>query len=242
MYSVQLQNFEGPLDLLLFFIRRDELDIYDIPISKITDEYLGYVKILEEVNLDMAGEFIYVAAMLIGIKAKMLLPRQEIDDDGELIDPRQTLVDRLLEYVKYKEASQQLDKYYLDRGFLHVRGMAGSDEKKMENVDLEETYDVSVFQLIKALKRVLDRSVEPDLHNIEPFDFTTEDQIEFIKNRLKLEDLISFSNLVDLQTKSFIIVTFLAILEMVRDHRIRIVLKENAEDFLVQRPEYGLNG
>lgn len=243
MYKVQLQNFEGPLDLLLFFIRRDELDIYDIPISKITDEYLGYVKVMEEVNLDLAGEFIYVAAMLISIKAKMLLPRADLDDDGEEIDPRQMLVDRLLEYIKYKDASQQLDKFYADRGYLHTRGMAGTDVKHMEKLDIEESYDVSVFQLIKALKRVMDRSSEPEVrHSIEPFEFTVDEQAGMIQGRLKIDDLISFSKLVDLKSKSFIIATFLAILEMVRDRRIRIVLKEHAEDFLLQRPEHSIDG
>ena len=108
MYRIRLQEFEGPLDLLLFFIQRDELDIYDIPIAQITDEFLGYVRLIEEIDLDGVADFIYMAALLIHIKARMLLPRPDLDEEGEPIDPRQELVERLLEYVRYKEAAEEL--------------------------------------------------------------------------------------------------------------------------------------
>ena len=108
MYRIKLNQFEGPLDLLLFFIRRDELDIYEIPISSIADEFLEYVRLLQEVDLDVAGDFVYFAAVLVNVKARMLLPSPEVNEDGDPIDPRQELVDRLLEYVRFKEASAEL--------------------------------------------------------------------------------------------------------------------------------------
>ncbi|MFW5955637.1 MAG: segregation and condensation protein A, partial [Rhodothermales bacterium] len=125
MYRVRVQEFEGPLDLLLFFIRRDELDIFDIPIAYITEEYLSFVRVLEQIDLDSVGEFLYMAAMLINIKARMLLPRPDLDDEGEPIDPRRELVERLLEYVRFKEASQQFATLKERRDELFTRGLAG---------------------------------------------------------------------------------------------------------------------
>src|SRR5690625_568104 len=115
MYRVHIEDFEGPLDLLLFFIRRDELDIFNIPIARSADEYLSYVRVLEQVDLDAVGEFLYMAAMLINIKARMLLPTPELDEEGEPIDPRRELVERLLEYVRFKEASQRLTELKTER-------------------------------------------------------------------------------------------------------------------------------
>src|SRR5580698_10598473 len=121
-YQIKLPQFEGPFDLLLFFIERDELDIYDIPISKITDEFLNYIQQMEILNIDMASEFIVVAASLMRVKAKMLLPRKEVDETGKEIDPRQELVNRLLEYKRFKEVSADLLKLEEERTMRHQRG------------------------------------------------------------------------------------------------------------------------
>lgn len=230
MYRVQLQNFEGPLDLLLFFIRRDELDIHDIPVARITDEYLEYVRLLEEVDLDGVGDFIYMAAILIGIKARMLLPRLELDDEGEPIDPRAELVQRLLEYMRYKEASQHLDRRFDERAEQFVRGAASSVRDGFED-DLEPSYRVSVFELISVLKRVLDEAPdEPVTHPVLRYDYTVEEQAEYVLGRVR-SGKTSFVRLVEKQPKAFVITTFLAILELVQRHAIRIVDGVTAEDF-----------
>ena len=230
MYRVQLQNFEGPLDLLLFFIRRDELDIHDIPVARITDEYLAYVRVLEEVDLDGVADFIYMAAILIGIKAKMLLPRPELDEEGEPVDPRAELVRRLLEYMRYKEAAGHLERRYEERAAQFVRGTA-SDVLAEPEDEGEVSYRVSVFDLISVLKRVL-ADVQDDAytHPVQRYDFTVEEQQAFVLQRLR-DGRTSFVALVRRQPKPFIITTFLAILELVQRRAVRIVDGVTSEDF-----------
>lgn len=230
MYRVQLQNFEGPLDLLLFFIRRDELDVYDIPVARITDEYLDYVRVLEEVDLDGVADFIYMAAILIGIKAKMLLPRPELDEEGEPIDPRAELVRRLLEYMRYKEAANHLERHYEERGERFVRG-AASDVRAALREAVEPSYRVSVFDLISVLKRVLEEA--PDdvvLHPVQRYDYTVEEQQAYVLRRVR-SGRTSFVSLVAREPKAFVITTFLAILELVQRHALRIVEGVTSEDF-----------
>jgi segregation and condensation protein A len=230
MYRVQLQNFEGPLDLLLFFIRRDELDVYDIPVARITDEYLAYVRVLEEIDLDNVGDFIYMAAILIGIKAKMLLPRPELDEEGEPIDPRAELVRRLLEYMRYKEAANHLERNYEERAERFVRG-AASDVRGEMREEMEPSYRVSVFDLISVLKRVLEEA--PDdvvLHPVQRYEYTVEEQQAYVLRRLR-SGRTSFVSLVTREPKAFVITTFLAILELVQRHALRIVDGVTSEDF-----------
>lgn len=230
MYRVQLQNFEGPLDLLLFFIRRDELDVYDIPVARITDEYLDYVRVLEEVDLDGVADFIYMAAILIGIKAKMLLPRPELDEEGEPIDPRAELVRRLLEYMRYKEAAHHLERHYEERGERFVRG-AASDVRGALREAVEPSYRVSVFDLISVLKRVLAEA--PDdvvLHPVQRYDYTVEEQQAYVLRRVRA-GRTSFVSLVAREPKAFVITTFLAVLELVQRHALRIVDGVTSEAF-----------
>ncbi|MEP0545797.1 MAG: segregation/condensation protein A [Rhodothermales bacterium] len=230
MYRVQLQNFEGPLDLLLFFIRRDELDIHDIPVARITDEYLAYVRVLEEVDLDGVADFIYMAAILIGIKAKMLLPRPELDDEGEPVDPRAELVRRLLEYMRYKEAASHLEQRFEQRGEQYVRG-AASDVRTELSDTVETSYRVSVFDLISVLKRVLaEAPAEAYVHPVQRYDYTVEEQQAYVLRRVR-DGRTSFVSLVAQHPKPFVITTFLAILELVQRHEIRIVDGVSSEDF-----------
>ncbi len=230
MYRVQLQNFEGPLDLLLFFIRRDELDIHDIPVARITDEYLAYVRVLEEVDLDGVADFIYMAAILIGIKAKMLLPRPELDDEGEPVDPRAELVRRLLEYMRYKEAAGHLERRFEQRAEQFVRG-AASDVRAELSDTVETSYRVSVFDLITVLKRVLaEAPAEAYVHPVQRYDYTVEEQQAFVLRRVR-DGRTSFVALVARHPKPFIITTFLAILELVQRREIRIVDGVTSEDF-----------
>jgi len=234
VYEVRLSDFEGPLDLLLFFIQRDELDIYDIPIARITDEYLSYVRLLEEIDLDGAGEFIYMAALLISIKARMLLPRPSADGDEELVDPRKELVDRLLEYVRFKDAADRLGTYHDSRSQLYTRDEA--DDEGLEPVDeTEATYDVSVFHLVAALRRVLEQASDDASHLVRATDYSVEEQREWLREHFQSHDPVSFAEIVANRSKRFIIATFLAILEVVRDGTFRLLLGPSTQDFYLAR-------
>ncbi len=233
MYRVRLQQFEGPLDLLLFFIRRDELDVYDIPIARIADEFLEYVRVLETIDLDGVGDFLYMAALLINIKARMLLPAQEMDEEGEPIDPRRELVERLLEYVRFKEASQALSERFEDRAGRFTRGMASAERSPSEQ-EQEELLEHSVFDLISALRRVLTEAPDEPVHTVEPEEYSIEEQSEYVLATLTLGKRQSFSALVQGRTKPFVIATFLAVLELARQGAVALFVKA-AEDFYVER-------
>lgn len=239
MYRVELDQFEGPLDLLLFFIKRDEIDIYDIPIARIADEYLAYVRVMEEIDLDGVGDFIYMAALLINIKARMLLPSQETDEEGEAVDPRRELVERLLEYVRFKEAADQLSTRREHRREYFVRGDASDDRERMEEGH-EVEVDASVYELVEALGRVLavekDEENEP-VHEVEPVEYTVEEQQRYVLRRLGRESQVSFRNLVRRESRGFVIATFLALLELARQHYLRLRVEDGASDFFVEARE-----
>ena len=156
MYQIQLDNFEGPIGLLLYFIRRDELDIYDIPISKITKEFVETVEEWEKMHLHVAGDFIVMASTLMRIKAKLLLPRPELDDDGEIIDPRTELVQQLVEYKRYKNAAEILNNLSNNQSQKFTRQLGPvmfADES-----DIEENLilDVTLFDLARYFKSAMD--------------------------------------------------------------------------------------
>ena len=247
MYRVQLQQFEGPMDLLLFFIKRDEVDIYDIPIAQIADEYLAYVRLLEEIDLDGVGDFIYMAALLINIKARMLLPSQEVDEEGEPIDPRQELVERLMEYVRFKEAAEDLDTARERRAEHFTRGDAAAMREKIsDNHDVE--VEATVYDLVAALGRVLAKEPEEEdiRHEVEPLKHSVEEQQRYVLERLQHESPVSFDALVRQQSKAFVIATFLAVLELTRQQYLHILLDESRLHFNLARneeqPLNGLNG
>ena len=219
MYRVNLKDFEGPLDLLLFFIRRDELDIFDIPVARIADEYLEHVRLLERIDLDSAGEFLYMAAVLIGVKARMLLPGQEVDEDGDPVDPRRELVERLLEYVRYKEASAHLLTLESERAERFTRNRAVSERAAWEE---KPVLDASVFDLVSALKRILAEAPEEALHDVAREEYSIEEQRAFLLDRLAGEKHLSFSALVENRSRPFIVATFLGVLELVQAQRVRV--------------------
>lgn len=223
MYQVSLKDFEGPLDLLLFFIRRDELDIFDIPVARIADEYLEHVRLLERIDLDSAGEFLYMAAVLIGIKARMLLPGQEVDEDGDPVDPRRELVERLLEYVRYKEASEHLLVLKSERAERFTRNHAVSERAAWEQ---EPVLDASVFDLVSALKRILAEAPEEALHDVTREEYSIEEQRAFLLDRLAGEKNLSFSALVENRPRPFIVATFLGVLELVQVQQVRVHISE----------------
>jgi segregation and condensation protein A len=235
MYRVQLQQFEGPMDLLLFFIRRDEIDIHNIPIAQITDEYLAYVRVMEDIDLDGVADFIYMAAVLINLKARTLLPSAKADEDGEAVDPRRELVERLLQYVRFKEAADQLRGREHARSERHTRGEASSDR-----ADIKETHtadiDASVYDLMKALGRVLqvgDQEGREPTHEVEPLAYTVEDQQRYVLERVLNGEAIPFRALVRRQSKGFVIATFLAVLELARQHHVHLEIAADRTDFVV---------
>ena len=235
MYRVELEQFEGPMDLLLFFIKRDEIDIYDIPIARIADEYLAYVRVMEKIDLDGVGDFIYMAALLINIKARMLLPSQEADEEGEAVDPRRELVERLLEYVRFKEAADQLSTRRERRREYFVRRDAADDRERVEESH-EVEVDASVYELVEALGRILEVDDEDDepIHEVEPVEHTVEEQQRYVMRRLDQESRVSFRDLVRRESRGFVIATFLALLELVRQHHLRLQVEDNASDFFVE--------
>ncbi|MFY0685334.1 MAG: segregation/condensation protein A [Balneola sp.] len=235
MYRVQLNNFEGPLDLLLFFIKRDELDIYDIPISYITNQYLEYVNLMEELDLDVASEFILMASMLMSIKAKMMLPRE--DDDSEEIDetdPRYELVQKLLEYKRYKEMAVKMADIDEETRKRYKRGYPDADDVDQQATG-EALKDVTLFDLISAFRKVLtDIERQRVVHKVNKVETTIEEQTEFVLNKLSESGRHSFATLCkSLTNRVVIVVTFLAILEMIKEQQINLFLEEDPTDFYI---------
>lgn len=215
-YRVKLKNFEGPLDLLLFLIKKNEVDIYDIPIADITRQYLEYVDILQLLDLETASEFILLAATLIRIKAKMLLPRPKPEDDDEIIDPRMDLVTRLLEYKRFKEVAFKFGELEEERSKLfNRRYFEEIEEKSSEGLELGE--DVSLFSLIATFQRVLDQMPKESFHQVEDIQITLDEQIDYILQFKSESKQISFYNLISsLKDRLIVIVTFMAVLELIR--------------------------
>ncbi len=235
MYKVRLDNFEGPLDLLLFFIKRDELDIYDIPISYITNEFMKYVEIMEQLDLEAAGEFILMAATLMQIKAKMLLPKER-DEKGEEIDPRADLIAALLEYKRYKEMAEELSISESYARNISFRGNFEADEKESQD-DLNSLLkNVTLYDLMKALKRALENRPQEAVHQIERVTVTIDEQINYILKLLESSGELSFVDLISgIFEKIKIIVTFIALLEMVKMGQIGLKESENFNDFTIYK-------
>ncbi len=235
MYKIKLNQFEGPLDLLLFFIKRDELDIYDIPISKITSEFMSYLHMMEQLDLEVAGEFLLMAATLMQIKVRMLLPR-EVDEEGVEIDPREDLINALLEYKRYKEMSEELAYMEANQRKIYSRGYFKADKKeKVEDVE-RLLKNVTIYDLLSAFKKVLlDRQNEP-VHEIEKFNVTIDEQIDYILQRVAKTEYVHFLDLVaGMKEKLRIIVTFIAMLELIKLGAIGVEETPNFNDFTIYR-------
>jgi len=226
VYSIKLPVFEGPLDLLLHLIKENKVDIYDIPIALITHQYLEYIDMMKELNLDIAGEFLLMAATLIHIKSRMLLPVEEVSGE-EPEDPRFELVQRLIEYQAFKEASLGLREREEEWSRIFPRkGRYGTKEKKDDGLSEGEEslegegeldlFDLSLFDLLGAFKNLLDKA-PPEVSNITRETLTVKDRISFIVERLEKQDAIQFEELFqDKRTRTYLIVTFVALLEVLR--------------------------
>ncbi len=242
-FEIKIPLFEGPFDLLLFFIRRDEIDIHDIPISKITDDFLGYIHQLEELNMEVASEFMLVAATLMSIKAKMLLPRTERDEDGNEIDPRKELVQHLLEYKRYKTVTAVFESWEGDMLTKYKRGNVFKEVKNIAslgNVEAE-LQDIDLFKLLSVYQTVLERAkyqVKDTKHQVVPFPYNTEDQKQYIMTQLYTREKISFQELLMQDyTKVALVFNFLAILELLASNDIHLVLGEGFNNFWVSRKQ-----
>ena len=242
-YTVKLEHFEGPFDLLLFFIERDELHIYDIPIHKVTDDFLSYIHNLQSLNIDVASEFILVAATLMRIKAKMLIPRKELDEDGNEIDPREGLAQKLLEYRRFKEVLNEFSDLEDTRHLKHERGYAKSElkslaEKALIDIELE---NLSLLTLLKAYRNVMlryDQDKNKVVHTINRYPYTIENQQSMIFSKLKKHKKLKFDQLfLELENRVHAIVTFLALLELLNLQKIAIVQGIGANNFWLNEAE-----
>lgn len=242
-FEIKLPLFEGPFDLLLFFIERDELDIHDIPISKITDDFLDYLQHLEKMNIEVASEFILVAAKLMRIKAKMLLPRPQLDEEGNEIDPRDELVKHLLEYKRYKSVISELATMEDDRLQKEKRGNVQKELKKLsESINVEsELQDIDLFKLLKVYVKVLDRyEIEKNKpqHTIVQYPYTLEGQRTFVLNETKKAGRLSFEQIVSFNTdKIAVIFNFLSILELLQMGYLKIKVGEGFNNFWIEPTE-----
>jgi segregation and condensation protein A len=231
-YSVKLDVFEGPLDLLLFLIKRDKIDIYDIPISHITRQYLEYIMMMKELNLEVAGDFIVMAATLMRIKVKMLLPKTQ-DEVEE--DPREELVYALIEYRKFKEAAEVLKAKETEQAGWFPRTDFSFLEKMPEDEILVEA---SLYDLVSAFKRMLDSSPKETFHTVDYPKVTIEERIEFVWNYLIRKDGVIFTELFsDTPIKLVMVVTFMALLELIRLQKIYIRQTKHFSDIWVFRSE-----
>lgn len=241
MYKIKLDHFEGPLDLLLFFIKRDELNIYDIPISHITKEFLEYVNLIKDLDLEVAGDFILMASTLMHIKVRMLLPR-EINEKGEEIDPRDELVQALLEYKRYKEMADELSLLESEQRKLNFRGNFSADEKETPAEYDILLKNITIFDLTKAFKKVIDGLKEVPVHNIVKVNVTIDQQMQYIFDKLSDFGELHFLSLVEgMKEKIRIVVTFIALLELTKMGRIAIKESSLYNDFVIIKKANGTN-
>ncbi len=214
-YKVKLELFEGPLDLLLYLVRKDHLDIYDIPIAQVTEQYLKYLELMKLMDLNIAGEFLVMAATLMQIKSKMLLPAQENEAALEEEDPRAELVKRLLEYEKFKEIAENLRQRETEQREVFKRPI--SNEEKQANTENEVYFEASLFDLISAFSKALEDVPKELFYEVIKDEFTIEEKVHQILHLLLEKQAVYISELFGkARNKIDVIVTFLAVLELIR--------------------------
>ncbi|MBC7777129.1 MAG: segregation/condensation protein A [Phycisphaerae bacterium] len=243
-FTIKLPAFEGPFDLLLFFIERDELDIYNIPIAKITDDFLSYMHEMDELSMDIASEFIVVAATLMRIKAKMLLPRKQVDEEGNEIDPRRELVDRLLEYKRYKSVLEDLRRLEEVRAFMNPRGYATAEIRQLAEQALAEAEleSISLYKLLRVFERLVIRFEEDQktkrVHTVYNYTYTIQEQREYLLGNLKKGEKRDFEEMfLALDNRIHAVVTFLALLELLNAQELVLIQGEGMNNFWLMLPE-----
>jgi segregation and condensation protein A len=242
-FEIKLPLFEGPFDLMLFFIERDELDIYDIPIAKITNDFLDYIHHLEKLEIEIASDFILFAATLMKIKSRMLIPRPELNDSGEEIDPREELIRNLLEYKKYKSVVEDLANLEFLQLSKEKRGNLVSELQslsKLEDVDAEMQH-VDLFKLLKVFQRTMSKMasrVDETMHTVIQYPYTIEQQKGFVLEKISFKNQVPFTDFISFNPdKIFVIYTFLAILELLQLSQVTIVIGEGYNNFWVEKTE-----
>ena len=235
-YQVELTGFQGPMDLLLYLIQKDEIDIYDIPISHITDQFIHHIEVIKMISLDQAGEFMAMAATLLVIKMKMLMPRHGEPEDEEIEeDPRAELVRRLLEYKRFKEAARQLQECESQRAQYHVRT---TRYPYVDHLDLEPELRIEMFDLLSALAGVLDRVQSAPVHAVVREPFTVEEKIGLILESVRTRETVRFEDCFqDDAIKMEVVVTFIAILELVKRGQLRVFQTETHGPIWLQEHE-----
>jgi segregation and condensation protein A len=235
-YKVHLEVFEGPLDLLLYLVKKAEVDIYHIPIVQITDQYLKYLELMKMLDLEIAGEFLWMASNLIYIKSKTLLPleeRQEDEDDEEL-DPKTELIRQLIEYKKFKEVAENLEKMEETRRLYFPREALMSNEISEPSLDLGS---ISLFDLLNAFSEVLQKvQVREDLRKIFQEEVSVDEKIEFIEKMISHTESFQFQELfAKASSRMEVIATFLALLELIRLKKIKVYQQESFGNILIKR-------
>lgn len=239
-YHIKLPQFEGPFDLLLFFIERDEIDIYNIPIHNITKDFLVYIHDLEALDIELASEFILFVSTLMRIKAKMLLPRRELDAQGNEIDPRQELVDKILEYKRFKEASETMAVMEAERLLQQKRGNIRKELEELGNTYAEgtEVQSVTLFKLMqtfeKVMKRFDDRNNKPQ-HVVVKYNYSLEGQRGFLIDRMKTDGKAAFEAVFSVcENRIHAIFTFLAMLELIQQRFLSILTGTGRNNFILE--------
>lgn len=237
-FEIKLAQFEGPFDLLLFFIERDELDIHDIPIAKITDDFLNYIHQMTSLNMELASEFIFVAATLMRIKAKMLLPRYAAEEDGEL-DPKAELVRKLIEYKKFKLVCEELRPMEEERLKQEKRGNITFDLQQVEKTAVpgEELSELTLYKLMMVYDRVTRRfanRTEEVKHTVVQYPYTIEKQKKAINELLMINSKMDFKALAGhSENKVHFVYNFLAVLEMLQQELINIQIGLGYNNFWI---------
>lgn len=239
-YRVHLENFDGPLDLLLFLIKKNEVDLFDIPIADITGQYLQYLDVLQLLDLEAASDYILMAATLIRIKAKMLLPKSPIEsDEEEEEDPREELVRRLLEYQRFKEVGAQMADFAVARAQLFTRQYTNGDiETDFHSID-GALSNYTLFELIAAFKQILSRAPKVMHHRVEHEPATTEEQMDYLLKKMDAQNgqILFYEAIESLQNRIAMIVTFLALLELIRRRIVAVTQSSTFGEIWIKRVE-----
>ncbi len=239
-YQIKLADFEGPFDLLLFFIERDELDIYNIPITKITNDFLDFIHGSEKLNIELSSEFILFVSTLMRIKAKLLLPRKELDAQGNEIDPRQELVDKILEYKRYKEASNKLADLEEVRMLMIKRGNIQRELVQIgeESGEGTEIQAVTLFKLMKAFEKVAQRLHDKHnkpVHTVVQYAYTMEESREYVLDTCKKTKIVSFEKVFEVCIdRVHALFLFLSLLELIQLKYMTITVGEGKNNFLLE--------
>lgn len=235
-YRLRLEIFEGPLDLLLYLIKKNDIDIKDIPIVKVTEQYMEYIDMMKMLDLDIVGDFLVMAATLIQIKSRMLLPPDPVEEGEEEVDPRDELARRLLEYQRFKEIAETLEDHEILRKDFYPRGMDEDAKQQLLDESKEVFFEANLFDLINAFTEALKKTPEEIIHEIIKEQYTVEDKIHYILHELLNKERISVVAMFrECKSKPEIIISFIAILELIRLKEIKAFQYENFGDIEIQR-------